>query len=171
MTATKRSLLVLVVVLGLSSAPLRTQVADFGMGAQMALSEMRARGELESISLQLLLVGGENNDTFLGCLSCSEYTSDSVFNDLGRFGSEVSPTSIRNKVSLFGSVVSPYSVCNTTASHPPLVVDEDGHFYGELTLNTNPPLQRLPAPKTNAWLSAMCNVAAPLFRGFRGLYD
>ncbi len=121
----------------------------------MGLSQIRAAGELKSISLQLLLVGGENNDTFLGRLSC-EYCSDSVFSAGSRFGSEVSPTSIRNKVSLFGSVVSPYSACNTTASHPPVVVDEDGHFYGELTLNTTRP-RRLLAPKTNAWLSVMCN--------------
>jgi len=82
-----------------------------------------------------MLFGGPGHETYLGCLSCSEYATDSVFNPYGPFGSDYSATSIHNAYGEFGSAYSVYSACNPYATDPPVIVDENGSFYGRLTLN------------------------------------
>ena len=104
---------------------------------------------------RILVLGGEDNRVYLGCFSCQEFESDSVFNQLGRFGSSLSLTSVANRISQFGSRLSPYSACNEMASHPPVLVDEDGTYYGELTVNHNRP-SRITAPAVVAWLTTFC---------------
>ena len=84
---------------------------------------------------ELLLFGGDGFDVFLGCLTCSEYETDSVFNEYGDFGSQYSTTSIFNRYGDYGSPYSSYSACNPYASDPPVIVDGDGNFYGALTMN------------------------------------
>jgi hypothetical protein len=83
--------------------------------------------------------GGPGYTQYLGfftCISCAEYYSDSINNDVGRYGSRVSPTSIKNHVSQYGSAVGPYSACNEIAANPPKVYDATGTiYYGQLTLN------------------------------------
>ncbi len=83
----------------------------------------------------LLLFGGENHKTFLGCLNCGEVNSISVCNEVGEFGSEVSSSSIWNQVGNFGSEVSSESPWNQVASDPPIIVDKDGNSYGYFTAN------------------------------------
>lgn len=68
---------------------------------------------------KIMVFGGENHDTYLGCLNCSELSSTSINNEMGEFGSPYSNTSAYN----------PY------ATDPPVVVDESGDYYGELTTN------------------------------------
>lgn len=82
-----------------------------------------------------MIFGGENNNTYLGCISCNEYVSDSVFNSYGDYGSSYSQTSIFNSYSQYGSAYSNYSPCNRYANNPPVIVDSAGNFYGYLTLN------------------------------------
>jgi hypothetical protein len=84
---------------------------------------------------KLMVFGGPSHDTYLGCLSCSEYASDSIANEYGSFGSQYSSTSLTNTYSQFGSEYSTYSACNPYASDPPVIVDSDGNFYGRLTVN------------------------------------
>lgn len=103
----------------------------------------------------LLLFGGENNDVFLGCLSCNEIQRESVFNPIGPFGSSISATSIKNKIGQYGSPIATYSPCNPLSTHPPVVVDTEGHFYGELTVNTIRP-RRFRQGRLNGWLAGMC---------------
>ncbi len=38
-------------------------------------------------SFRLMTFGGNNHETYLGCLNCSEYASDSVSNSYGAHGS------------------------------------------------------------------------------------
>ncbi len=83
----------------------------------------------------LLLYGGPNSTTYLGCLNCSPHSTDSVLNQYGPHGSAYSPTSIRNRYSEYGSQFSLLSCCNPYALDPPVIVDRDGQFYGRLTLN------------------------------------
>jgi hypothetical protein len=84
---------------------------------------------------KLMVFGGDGHKTYLGCLNCSEYASDSVLNQYGTYGSPYSSQSIFNKYSEFGSKYSQYGACNQYATDPPVIVDHDGRFYGRLTLN------------------------------------
>jgi hypothetical protein len=83
---------------------------------------------------RLLIFGGANHKTFLGCL-CSEYESDSVFDEYGRFGSRYNIETIWNRYGDYGSPYANTSACNTYATDPPVVVTSDGKFIGYLTLN------------------------------------
>lgn len=84
---------------------------------------------------KLMLFGGDDHKTYLGCLNCSKYATDSVFNEFGTAGSRYSSESIWNKYGEFGSPYSTYSVCNAYATDPPVIVDHEGNYYGRLTLN------------------------------------
>lgn len=81
----------------------------------------------------LLLFGGQNHKTFLGCLNCSEMSQSSIFNTFG-YGSSYGQT-IFNHYSDYGSAYSTWSACNPYATDPPVIVDSAGHYYGRLTLN------------------------------------
>ncbi len=83
----------------------------------------------------LMLFGGKDQDVYLGCVNCSEYSSDSIFNKFGNHGSAFSTESIYNKFSDYGSAYSDYGVCNKYANNPPVIVDESGGFYGAMTMN------------------------------------
>jgi hypothetical protein len=111
-------------------------------------------GAPTTVSRELLVFGGQGHDVFLGCLNCSEYASSSVLNQFGRFGSAYSSTSILNPYGQFGSKYSSFSACNEYALNPPVVVDQQGNFYGYLTLN------QYKNPVNNgairAWLVGVC---------------
>ena len=83
----------------------------------------------------LLLFGGKDHKTFLGCFNCVASSSASVCNVAGDFGSIVSDTSIWNIVGKFGSIVSDESPWSIVASDPPIIVDKDGNSYGYFTEN------------------------------------
>lgn len=83
----------------------------------------------------LLLFGGQDHKTFLGCLNCNRYSADSILNAYGSYGSAYSSTSIFNHFSDYGSAYSMFSACNSYATDPPVIVDSAGNFYGRLTLN------------------------------------
>lgn len=103
---------------------------------------------------KLLLFGGPNHDTYLGCLNCSEYSSESVLNEFSSYGSEFSSTSIHNSVSQYGSEFSNYSACSTYASDPPVIVDEQGNYYGRLTVN--PYADQVDSERLIRWLASVC---------------
>jgi hypothetical protein len=84
---------------------------------------------------KLMIFGGTNHGTYLGCLNCSEYATDSVLNKYGSSGSPYSAESIFNHYGQFGSRYSTESACNQYATDPPVIVDGDGKYYGRLTLN------------------------------------
>lgn len=85
-----------------------------------------------SANRELLLFSGK---VFLGCITCSDYDSNSIHNSFGQYGSSYSQTSIRNHFSKYGDNYSDTSVCNRYANNPPVIVDGNGGFYGVMTLN------------------------------------
>ena len=70
----------------------------------------------------LLLFGGTNHKTFLGCLNCSKYDSASVCNKYGDVGSRYSSDSIWNRYGNFGSKYSSDSPWNKYSSSAPIIV-------------------------------------------------
>ena len=72
---------------------------------------------------------------FLGALNANKYESYSIWNAYGDYGSKYSRHSIWNKYGDYGSAYSDYSPFNKYASHPPVVVDQNGNFYGYFTIN------------------------------------
>ncbi len=71
---------------------------------------------------------------FLGVIS-NKYSSDSIFNEHGTYGSEFSSTSIFNKYGSWGGEVSSNSPFNTYTSTPPKVFSSSGSFLCDLTRN------------------------------------
>jgi hypothetical protein len=86
------------------------------------------------IAQELLLFGGSGNKEFLGCLNCSEYSSNSVWNNYSTYGWGNS-YGIWNPYGNFGGKYSSYSACNEYSSNGPVIVDREGKFYGTLSIN------------------------------------
>lgn len=84
----------------------------------------------------LHLMGGANQDVYLGCYNCNRFDSNSIWNEFGTYGSPFGSNSIWNQVGTYGSTVSNNSPWNTVANKPPVLVDASGNFYGYLTVNT-----------------------------------
>jgi len=103
-------------------------------------------------STKLMIFGGEDHKTYLGCLNCNEYASDSISNAYGHYGSPYSAESIRNHYSQFGSSYSTHSACNPYASDPPVIVDQNGTYYGRMTVNQYHP-QLGAGAKYYSWLT------------------
>lgn len=82
----------------------------------------------------LLLFGGEDHKTFLGCLNCSATSSSSVCNAHGA-GSKYSSDSIWNAYGSFGSKYSSTSPWNRYSTSAPIIVDSDGGSYGYFSAN------------------------------------
>jgi len=128
--------------------------SDPAFWSGVAAGLAQASAPAYSSSPDLLVFGGRGHDVFLGCLSCSEYASNSIFNQYSQHGSSYGTASILNAYSEYGSKYSTYSACNEYANHPPVVVDKQGNFYGYLTLNDykNP----IRNDSVRAWLAAVC---------------
>lgn len=89
----------------------------------------------QSFSQTLHLYGGQTHDDYLGCLNCSSYDANSIWNEYGTYGSSFSSESIWNEYGTYGNEYSSYSPWNEYTSTPPVVVDNDGNFYGYFTVN------------------------------------
>lgn len=90
------------------------------------------------LARDLLLYGGSNHDEFLGCLVCSEYRSDSVCNEYGKYGSEYRSNIWNEYSSPYGNEYSSSSPWNeySTSNSVPVLVDQQGNFYGYFTINS-----------------------------------
>lgn len=84
----------------------------------------------------LHLYGGADQDQYLGCLNCDTFDKNSVWNKFSDYGNVYSSKSIWNTYGNYGSSYSTYSPWNAYASYPPAIVDQEGNFYGFLTLNS-----------------------------------
>ena len=83
---------------------------------------------------ELLLFGGSGNNEFLGCLNCTEYDANSVWNDYSVYGWG-NKYGKWNPYGSYGGKYSSYSPCNTFSSNGPVIVDRKGISYGVLTIN------------------------------------
>jgi hypothetical protein len=140
---------------GVTLAGLSLEGAYGVRAIQDALSQMRRERPGVAPPEDLLVFGGENNKTYLGCLSCPETDLDSLFNRFGTHGSRLAAQSILNRFGQFGGKFAPYSPCNVSSTTPPVIVDDDGQDYGELTLNRDRPRQAK-IEGLSAWLTAIC---------------
>ena len=84
------------------------------------------------LSADLLLFSG---DVFLGCMSCSNYDTNSICNSYGPYGSSYSGTSIWNQYGPYGSQYSAQSPWNMYSSQGPKIVDRSGNYYGRFSIN------------------------------------
>ena len=84
---------------------------------------------------KLMLFGGENHDVYLGCLTCTQYHSESVWNESGIYGTKLNNLSIWSEFSDFGNEFSNLSPWNEYGTAPPKIIDENGGFYGYFTRN------------------------------------
>ena len=101
----------------------------------LALLSLAPRSSAQSTKV-LLLFGGEDHKTFLGCLNCSALDSSSVCNQLGKYGSSLQSDSIWNSLGEFGSSLSKYSPWNSLSDSAPIIVDAKGNSYGYFSTNT-----------------------------------
>lgn len=86
-------------------------------------------------STVLYIYGGKDGDEYLGKLNASRYDSESIWNEYGKHGSKYNSKSIWNEYGTYGSDYSQYSPFNNYASHPPVLRDKNGKFYGYFTCN------------------------------------
>lgn len=107
--------------------------ADFMKGFSRGYS--RATYQHRGLKTKHMLFGGANNSVFLGRLNCPEYENDSIYNKYGSYGSNYGPFSIWNANGIYGSKYSQYSPWNLYAPNPPIIVDQNGNFYGYFTVN------------------------------------
>lgn len=84
----------------------------------------------------LLLFGGKDHKTFLGCLNCMHTSPLSVCNEYGKFGSEYNIASIWDEYGDFGSSYSVDSPWDSYSTDAPIIVDKDGNSYGYFSVNT-----------------------------------
>ena len=89
-----------------------------------------------SVHADLLLFGGRSHDVFLGCVDCSPYSSGSICNEYGQYGSEYRD-SIWNEYRNYGSEYRDTSPWNqyTSSKNVPVLVNEKGNFFGYFTIN------------------------------------
>jgi hypothetical protein len=85
----------------------------------------------------LNIFGGRNHDVFLGCLNCNAYGSTSIWNAYSAYGSKFNSNSIWNAYGAYGNSYSENSPFNPYSVYPPVIVDNDGSFYGYFTVNEN----------------------------------
>lgn len=103
-----------------------------GGGAAVALILLAA----PAVSAKdLLIFGGRDNTEYLGCLSCSEFSSDSVWNQISRYSWDRHAIGLWSEIGQYRSSVGNYSACNQFASSAPVIVDREGNFYWRLTIN------------------------------------
>jgi hypothetical protein len=130
----RRVLLVSTLFVGLGCSPAaRRNVGTVMAGAAQSAASVSGS---ENGTTKVMVFGGLDHKTYLGCLNCSQYTADSIFNEYGQHGSRYASESIWNHYSEFGSAYSSYGACNAYASDPPVIVDSAGRYFGRLTLNT-----------------------------------
>jgi hypothetical protein len=87
-------------------------------------------------SQTLHLYSQKDNDLiYLGCLNCNDYSSKSIWNEYGTFGSSYNSKSIWNEYGAYGNEYSSDSPWNEYASNPPVLLDDNGNFYGYFTIN------------------------------------
>lgn len=84
-----------------------------------------------------LIYGGKDHKQFLGCIGCGTFSSNSICNRHGSYGSKYSRNSLFNEHSNFGSKYSrssPWNLYNSSDSTP-ILVDDRGRFFGYFTSN------------------------------------
>jgi hypothetical protein len=85
--------------------------------------------------VKLQIYGGKDHDVYLGCLNCSNYDENSIWNAYGKYGNSYNAISIWNKYGTYGNSYNSLSPFNEYSNTPPVIVDKEGNFYGYFTVN------------------------------------
>jgi hypothetical protein len=89
---------------------------------------------------------------FIGKITTNSMDPNSLMNDVGQYGSDVSSTSIFNDVSTYGSDVSSLSPFNSVSSTPPRIF-KGNKFIAYLTVNATE-MPRIDPYALIAWLKS-----------------
>jgi hypothetical protein len=92
--------------------------------------------DLPDVALRLYgakVYAQDPDQTYLGSIT-NEREEDSIFNEVGTYGSKLSRVSIWNELSPFGIETGKYSAFNELAKAPPQIV-KDGTVLGYITKN------------------------------------
>lgn len=103
--------------------------------SKVSISEENYSYNVPLGSTILLIYGGKEHDEYLGKINASKYDSESIWNEYGKYGSRYNSKSIWNEYGTYGSKYNSYSPFNDYASNPPILVDNNGKFYGYFTSN------------------------------------
>jgi len=82
-------------------------------------------------AIDLYLIGEEGER--VGCISCNEYGSGSIWNEYSTYGNEYSSDSIWNEYSIYGNEYSTISPWNEYGEGMK-IVDLNGKYYGLYSL-------------------------------------
>jgi len=94
---------------------------------------------LAQTKAKMMVFGGSDHKTYLGCLSCDPSDLDSIFNRAGPYGHcPIFGDTLfcRGPFNNFGTT-GPFqnlSACASGASNPPVIVDESGNYYGRFSV-------------------------------------
>jgi hypothetical protein len=114
---------------------------------------------------QFKIYGGKNHDQFLGCMTCDDEDSNSIWSSYSDYGSMHNPNSIWNPDGKYGSKTSNYSVFNEKAKYPPIILDENGKLYGYFTVN-----KKFPKRATNRMTEYICKWRDEIVEDIPGHY-
>lgn len=89
-----------------------------------------------ALGQKVMIYGGEKHDVYLGCLTCTQFNDESIWNEDGVYGTKFNNISIWSEFSEYGNEFSYLSPWNEVATAPPIIVDDEGGYYGYFTRNT-----------------------------------
>ena len=90
---------------------------------------------VQSYAQTLQIFGGQEQNVYLGCFNCSNLEKESIWNTQENYGDSQHPKSIWNSNGIYGNTKSQYSPWNVWAKYPPVLKDNNGEFYGYLSVN------------------------------------
>ncbi len=89
----------------------------------------------EKSQYEPLLIYDSFSGKYLGCLNCSHFDPNSIYNPFGKYGSEYSPDSIWNTFGAYGSEFSLSSPWDPFSFDPPVIKNSFGIKIGYLSSN------------------------------------
>lgn len=84
---------------------------------------------------KLLIYGGKEGKTYLGCLNCDKFDGDSIWNNYGKYGSKYNGECIWNDYGRYGGKYGEFSPFNSGSLTPPKIVKSNGDYIGYFTSN------------------------------------
>lgn len=121
-----------------STSPRTIRPRSLPEGHDQAEVQGRTGGRATAGDLLALLEGSRilaDDGQFLGVITQNQFSSDSILNEFGRYGSEFSTTSIFNEFGRYGGEFSRLSPFNEFTTAPPRVISPGGELVAYLTKN------------------------------------
>ena len=76
-----------------------------------------------------------SEETFLGCIGCSDRDENSICNERGKYGNKRNSDSIWNRYGTYGSKYDSKSPWNQYSDDAPIITDKNHSVYGRFTIN------------------------------------